>query len=72
MTNKMKNWQAVYKSTNSYRAEIVKAKLEEHNLSPVLINKKDSNYHFGNYEVHVSPDRVLIAIKLIEKEIKFE
>ncbi len=68
----MKNWQAVYKSSDPYRAEIVRAKLEENSLSPVLINKKDSNYHFGNYEVHVSPDRVLVAIKLIEKEIKFE
>ncbi len=68
----MKNWQPVYKSANPYRAEIVKARLEEFDIHPVIVNKKDSNIHFGNFEVHVSPDNVLKAINLIEKEIKFE
>ena len=68
----MKNWQVVFRSSDPYRAEIVKAKLENFEISAVLLNKKDSNYHFGNYEVCVSPDEILRAIKLVEKEIKFE
>ena len=68
----MKNWQVVYKTENGHRAEIVRAILDEKELSPVLINKKDSNYHFGLFEVYVSPDNVMRALKIIDKDIKFE
>ena len=68
----MKNWQVVYKSENAHRAEIVRAILDEEELSPVLINKKDSNYHFGLFEVYVSPDNVIRALKILDKDIKFE
>ena len=68
----MKDWQVVYKSENAHRAEIVRAILEEKELNPVLINKKDSNYHFGLFEVYVSPDNVIPALKILENEIKFE
>ncbi len=68
----MKDWQIVYKSDNTHRAEMVKAILQENDLSPVLINKKDSNYHFGLFEVYVSPDNVIRALKIIDNDIKFE
>ena len=68
----MKDWQVVYKSENTHRAEIVRAILDEEEMNPVLINKKDSNYHFGLFEVYVSPDNVIRALKIIDKEIKFE
>lgn len=68
----MKGWQIVYKSENGPRAEIVKSILEDKELNPVLINKKDSNYHFGLYEVYVSPDNVIRALKIIQNDIEFE
>ena len=68
----MKNWQIVYKSENTHRAEMVKAILEENDMNPVLISKKDSNYHFGLFEVYVSPDMVMRAMQIIENDIKFE
>jgi hypothetical protein len=68
----MKNWQVVYKSENAHRAEIVRAILEDEELNPVLINKKDSNYHFGLFEVYVSPDNVIRALQIIDNDIKFE
>ncbi|QNL20397.1 hypothetical protein HZR84_08360 [Hyphobacterium sp. CCMP332] len=68
----MKNWQVVFKSDNSHRAEIVRAILDEKELNPVLINKKDSNYHFGLFEICVAPDNVIRALKIIDNEIKFE
>ena len=42
------------------------------NMNPVLLNKKDTAYHLGHFEVHVSPDFVLKAIKIIKDDIKFE
>ena len=68
----MKDWQIVYKSENGPRAEIVKAILEDKDLNPVLISKKDSNYHFGLFEIYVSPDSVILALKIIQTEIKFD
>ncbi len=68
----MNNWQKVYTTPALHRAEIVRAILEENHLKPILVNKKDSTYLFGNYEVYVSPDQVLSAIKIITDEIQFE
>lgn len=68
----MAEWQKVYEDSVSYRAEIVKAILKDHNMNPVLISKKDSAYQLGYFEVHVQPDEVLKAIKIIKEEINFE
>lgn len=67
----MNNWKRIYHTKQAYRAEIVKAVLEDNGMQPVLINKKDSNYHFGYYEIYVAPDFVLPAIKIINDEITF-
>ncbi|MES2731871.1 MAG: hypothetical protein V4714_08985 [Bacteroidota bacterium] len=66
------SWQKIYTSLNEYRAEIVRAILEENDLSPILVSKKDSTYHFGHYELYVMPENVLRAIKIIQDEIQFE
>jgi len=67
----MSNWQKVYEDSSSHRAEIVKAVLDDRDMNPVLVNKKDSSYQFGQFEVHVAPDHVLRAIKIVKEEIKF-
>ena len=68
----MNNWQSVYKDEREHRAEIVKAVLEDYQLNPVIINKKVSAYGFGNYEILVSPEHVIRAIKIIKEDINFE
>jgi hypothetical protein len=67
----MVKWQKVYSDRLIHKAEIVKAVLEEHNLNPVIVNKQDSNYKFGYFEIYVTPGEVIQAIKLIEDEISF-
>ncbi|MEQ8338431.1 MAG: DUF2007 domain-containing protein [Cyclobacteriaceae bacterium] len=67
----MVEWQKVYQDSQQYRAEIVKAILEEHDLDPVLVDKKDSAYQFGHFEVHVAADHVIRALKIINEEIRF-
>lgn len=68
----MSKWVKVYKNDNLYRAEIVKAVLEDNGLQAVLVDKKDRIYHLGYYEVHVGADDVLKAIKIITDDITFE
>lgn len=68
----MGNWLKVFTSESTYRAEIVKAVLEENDLNPVLINKKDAAYQIGHYEIYVAPEDVLKAIKIIKDDIRFK
>ena len=68
----MSNWPKVYEDNQEYRASIVKSILAEHDLDPVIVNKKDSNYQFGLFEVHVAPDNVMRALKIIQDEIDFK
>jgi hypothetical protein len=69
----MTKWQCVYKTEILHRAEIVKAVLEGNEISPMIINKKETAYQLmGHYEIHVMPDNVLEALKIIRDEIVFE
>ncbi|XOV92086.1 MAG: putative signal transducing protein [Bacteroidota bacterium] len=66
----MVDWQKVYQDSQQYRVEIVKAILEEHELDPVIVDKKDSAYQWGHFELHVTADQVIRAIKIISEEVK--
>jgi len=68
----MSKWQTVFSTSLLHKAEIVKGVLEEHNLNPVIIDKQDSMYKFGYFEVLVNPDEVIKAIKIVENEINIE
>ena len=69
----MSSWQKVFFNESLYRADIVKALLEEHGMNPVLVNKKDTSCNnFGFYEVHVAPEYVISALKIIENDINFK
>lgn len=68
----MGSWKKVYSSPQVYKAEIVKAVLEENEIAAVVLSKKDSLYQLGNYEVHVSQEDVLKAVKVIHDDIHFE
>lgn len=68
----MSNWQKVYTTPNMYRAEIVKGVLDAHNLPAVVLSKKDTSYHFGHFEVMVSAEDTVKALKVIADEIRFE
>lgn len=67
----MASWQSIFKTDKLYRAEIVKDCLLDQSLQPIIVDKKDSAYQFGHYEVMVTSDEVLRAIKIIENEITF-
>ena len=68
----MSNWQKVYEDSTSYRTEIVMSILEDNELNPVMVSKKDTAYQLGHFEVHVAPDNVIKAIRIIKEEIRFE
>ena len=67
-----KVWQKVFEDTSAHRAEIVRAILESEGLNPVIVDLKDSSYHFGKFEVRVDTIHVREAIGVIKKRINFE
>jgi len=68
----MGNWQKIFESPKLIRAEIVKSVLNGHGITTFLMNKKDTMYQIGNFEVLVKNHDVLKSIKIIENEINFE
>ena len=68
----MKNWKTVYKTDKLYQAQIVKDYLQDKEFHAIIVDKKDSAYQLGFYEIVVTVDEVMRAIKLIEDEIKFK
>lgn len=66
-----KNWVCVFRTQTDYVAEISKDVLAGEGIQSVVINKQDSNYHFGKLELYVDRDKAIRAKHLlsnIEKE----
>lgn len=61
----MSNWNSVFKTSMQHQAEIVKAVLLDNDIEAVLLNQKDSSYHFGSMEVKVEQSNVIKALKII-------
>jgi len=68
-TGKMENenWVKVFSSNQEYLVEITKSILQDEDIDAVIINKKDSAYHFGECELYVERKNALVALNLISK-----
>jgi len=44
----------VYATKNAFEAELIKGLLLNNNIEATIINKKDSQFLFGDIEVHVA------------------
>ena len=51
-----------------YKVEITKAILKEFDIESVIVNKKDSAYLFGEFELYVNAADVLQAKQIILTE----
>lgn len=61
------NWQLVYTTDKSFEAEMVRGLLESANLEPIVINRQDSSYMFGDIDVYVHPSQADQALKIINQ-----
>lgn len=60
------DWQLVYSAKSVFDAEMVRGTLEEIGLEPVVINKQDSSYLFGDVEIYVSKEQFERAAEAIK------
>lgn len=63
----IENWVKVFSSDQEYLVEITKSILGDENIDAVIINKKDSSYHFGECELYVTKENALEALNIISK-----
>lgn len=56
----------VFSTTMEHISEIAKSVLEDNDIECILLNKKDSSYHFGEIEVYVKQNKVVKAKYLLK------
>ncbi|MBM3403931.1 MAG: DUF2007 domain-containing protein [Bacteroidetes bacterium] len=62
------SWEKIFSSPDEYRIEMLKALLEEEEITSVVINKKDSAYVLiGEVELYVKPEDVIRAKMIAEQ-----
>lgn len=71
-TYQMAEWQKVFETDSSIRAEIIKGILAEKGINAIIMNKTESVYQIHRkYELMVSSRDALLAINVIKNEITF-
>ena len=63
----MKDWICIYTSGSQQSSEMIKGLLAHNEINSVIVNKQDSFYKFGEFEVFVNRDDVVKA-KFVLKE----
>jgi uncharacterized protein len=66
------NWSKVFESPHQHQSQIIHDYLIEKNIQSVILNKKDSNYHWGRYELLVNPSNTEIVKNIIDNDISFK
>ena len=60
-------WILVHSTNKKYLAEMIRQMLADNGIESFILNKKDTNYHFGDIEVYTLPDNIMKAKLLIDK-----
>lgn len=61
-----KDWQLVYSAKSVIDAEMRRGILESAGLEPIVMNKQDSSYLFGDVEVYVSKEQFDRAVEILK------
>jgi hypothetical protein len=65
----VEGWVCIFTSGDHFHVTIKQHLLESHDIQVIQISKKDSNYLFGFFELHVRNDDVMRANHLIAASI---
>jgi hypothetical protein len=55
------DWNTVFSTSDSFKAELVKSILVSNGISAVIMDKQDSFYKFGDIDIMVPVDDVMRA-----------
>ncbi len=62
------DWVKIYGTSKEYEIEMLRGMLLEYEIESVVVNKKDSAYLFGDFELYVTRENIMKAKTLIERE----
>lgn len=60
------HWIAIYSTDQFYQAEFTKDTLQQFGIEAVIMNQKDSSYHFGEIMVMVNVSDQEKAIEILK------
>ena len=66
------NWSKVFSTKLGHQAHIVVEVLKDYDIDAVMIDKQDSSYHLGYFEVLVPKEQVIKASHIINEKIQFK
>ena len=61
------DWVKVYSTTDIFKAEIIKQMLLSNDIEAVVMNQKDSSYHFGSVNIYTKEKDMKKAKEIISK-----
>jgi len=61
-----KDWVKIYATSKEYEIEMLRSMLLENEIESVVMNKKDSAYLFGDFELYVLRENIMKAKTIIE------
>ncbi len=62
----------IYTTNRQFEAEIIVEYLSDRGIRGFILNKMDSNYHFGEIEILTDRDDVILAKRYIDEYLKNE
>jgi hypothetical protein len=60
------DWVVIFTTSKQYEVELVHGMLLENEIESVIVNKQDSSYLFGECELLVNRENILLAKTLIQ------
>jgi len=60
-------WINIYSGKEEYQAKVIKSLLEQNDLNPVILDKKDDEFRIGYAEVYVAPEEAEKAQQIIKE-----
>jgi hypothetical protein len=60
------DWVVIFTTAKQYEVELVHGMLLENEIESIIVNKQDSSYFFGECELLVQREDILLAKTLIQ------
>lgn len=61
----MEGWIKIYTAQQEYQVEVIKHLLENNELHPVMLDRKDEEFRIGTVDLYIAPEELEKAKQII-------
>ena len=61
------DWVKIFDYADEIKSEMARQILEDEEIKSVVLNKKDRSYGFGEFELYVLRDKVILAKRILKE-----